>query len=179
MANIVYELMAKIGLDDREFQSGLKGAGSTLQSWGKSAGKVALAGAKVIGAGIAAGATAVSALTKQAVESYAEYEQLVGGVETLFGAGGLSLEEYAQSVGKTVDEVKGEYDSLIASQETVFNNASEAWKTAGLSASDYMNTAIGVSGACILAFLGSHFTEHSAVCRKRGRYGKHDYEDRK
>ena len=134
MANIVYELMAKIGLDDKEYKDKLTGAGNTLKSWGSKAGKLAVAGAKVIGAGIAAGAAGVATLTKQAVDSYSEYEQLVGGIETLFGAGGLSLEEYAQSVGKTVDEVKGEYDSLIASQETVFNNASEAWKTAGLSA---------------------------------------------
>lgn len=154
MADVVYELMAKIGLDDKEFNNGLKGAGNTLKSWGSTAGKVALTGAKVIGAGIAAGATAVVALTKSAVDGYAEYEQLVGGIETLFGAGGQSLEEYADSVGKTVDDVKDEYDRLVASQETVMDNASEAWKTAGLSASEYMDTAIGVSGALLKSLGG-------------------------
>jgi len=39
---------------------------------------------KFSAAAVAAGATAVAALTKSAVESYADYEQLVGGVETLF-----------------------------------------------------------------------------------------------
>lgn len=160
MADVVYELMAKIGLDDKEFNNGLKGAGNTLKSWGSTAGKVALTGAKVIGAGIAAGATAVAALTKSAVESYAEYEQLVGGVETLFGAGGLSLEEYAQSVGKSVDEVKGEYDSLMSAQETVMKNAGEAYKTAGLSANEYMETVTSFSASLIQSLGGD--TEKAA-----------------
>lgn len=46
------------------------------------------------------------------MSAYADYEQLVGGVKTLFGTEIESVEEYAKSVGKTVDEVKDEYDSL-------------------------------------------------------------------
>ena len=46
---------------------------------------------------------------KQAIESYADYEQLVGGVETLFGTGGKTIEEYAKSVGKPVKSIKKEY----------------------------------------------------------------------
>lgn len=161
MANIVYELMAKIGLDDKEYQDKLTGAGNTLKSWGSKAGKLAFAGAKVIGAGIAAGAAGVATLTKQAVESYAEYEQLVGGVETLFGAGGMSLEEYANSVGKTVDEVRGEYDSLMSAQKTVMKNAGEAYKTAGLSANEYMETVTSFSASLIQSLGGD--TEKAAA----------------
>lgn len=50
-------------------------------------------------------------------------QQSIGGIETLFGAGGRSIEEYAKSVGKSVDAVKDEYASLMQSQQTVFNNA--------------------------------------------------------
>ena len=57
--------------------------------------------------------TAGAAITKSAVEHYADYEQLVGGVETLFGAGGQSLGEYAKSVGKTTT------DCSIACDKTV------------------------------------------------------------
>lgn len=65
-------------------------------------------------------------------------QQSIGGIETLFGAGGRSIEEYAQSVGKSVDAVKDEYASLMQSQQTVFNNAAQAYRTVGLSANEYM-----------------------------------------
>lgn len=93
--------------------------------------------------------SAGAAITKSAVEHYADYEQLVGGVETLFGAGGQSLGEYAKSVGKTTTDAKEEYDSLMKAQETVLKNADDAYKTAGLSANEYMETVTGFSAALI------------------------------
>ena len=86
--------------------------------------------------------TAGAAIAKNAVEQYADYEQLVGGVETLFGAGGQSLEEYAKSVGKSTADAKKDYDSLMKAQDTVLKNADNAYKTAGLSANEYMETGI-------------------------------------
>lgn len=65
-------------------------------------------------------------------------QQSIGGIETLFGAGGRSIEEYAKSVGKSVDAVKDEYASLMQSQQTVFDNAAQAYRTVGLSANEYM-----------------------------------------
>ena len=49
------------------------------------------------GIGVAAGAIAVAVgkVVKDATSAYADFEQLSGGIETLFGAGGRSLEEYA------------------------------------------------------------------------------------
>jgi len=91
---------------------------------------------------------------KQAIMSYADYEQLVGGVETLFGAGGMTIEEYAKSVGKTVDEVKDEYDSLMTAQESVLANASQAFKTAGLSQNEYMETVTSFSASLISSLGG-------------------------
>ena len=64
-------------------------------------GSFALKCGQVIASGLAVGAAAIGALAKRAIDSYAEYEQLVGGIETLFGAGGKSLEQYAASVGKS------------------------------------------------------------------------------
>ena len=90
---------------------------------------------------------------KQAIASYGEYEQLVGGVQTLFGAGGKSIEDYAKSVGKTVDEVRTEYDNLMTSQQAVLDNASVAYATAGLSANAYMETVTSFS-ASLLQSLG-------------------------
>lgn len=116
-------------------------------------GKIGGVALKAGTAAVSASATAISFLTKSAVENYAEYEQLVGGVETLFGTGGKSLEEYAKSAGKTVNEVSAEYDKLMTSQQTVLTNAANAYKTAGLSANEYMDTVTSFS-ASLLQSLG-------------------------
>lgn len=65
---------------------------------------------------------------------------MAGGVETLFGAGGQSVEEYADTVGKSVAEVQEEYNALMEAQGEVFKNAAEGYKTAGLSENEYMET---------------------------------------
>lgn len=110
-------------------------------------GGVAAKAGKAIAAGLAAGATAVSVLAKQSLDSYADYEQLVGGVETLFGAGGKSVEGYAESVGKSVDEVRRTYNDLITAQEGVMEDAANAYKTAGMSANEYMETVTSFAAA--------------------------------
>lgn len=139
--------------------SAFSGEGESAgNSFGKSfsskAGAFLSGAAKTMAAGITAGAGAVAALTKSAVESYAEYEQLVGGVETLFGAQGMSLEDYAESVGKTTGEVKEQYDSLMSAQNTVMKDAAEAYKTAGLSANEYMETVTSFSASLIQSLGG-------------------------
>lgn len=126
-----------------------------------SLGSIAEAGMKVVKglaltttAAVTAAGAAIGALTKSAIEGYADYEQLVGGVETLFGAGGQSLEDYAASVGKTVDGVRAEYEMLSAAQEEVLANADNAFRTAGMSANDYMETVTSFSAALIQSLGG-------------------------
>lgn len=76
---------------------------------------------KGLAVGIGAAATAVGALVTNAVKTYADFEQFEGGVDTLF---------------------KG-------SAQTVKNYANDAFKTAGLSANDYMNTVTSFSASLI------------------------------
>lgn len=123
-----------------------KSAGSKIAA---ALGKVGAAVGKASLAVAGAAAAGAAALAKGAVESYGDYEQLVGGVETLFGTGGKNLEEYAESVGKTVSEVSAEYDKLMTSQQTVLTNAANAYKTAGLSANEYMDTVTGFSASLL------------------------------
>ena len=89
-----------------DFQEGTEKTGSKAKSILKG-----------IGVGAAAAATAAAAMAvsvaKAAVEGYANYEQLVGGVETLFKDSADQVQKYA----------------------------SEAYKTAGLSANAYMEQA--------------------------------------
>ena len=152
------DLIAKIKMDLAEYEEGLDKAKSSAEKSGSSIsgafGKVAsgvgtamATAAKATAVAVGAAVTGIATLTTKAVQSYADYEQLVGGVETLFGAGGQSLEQYAESVGTTVDEAKESYDSLMNAQETVLKNADNAYKTAGLSANEYMETVTGMAAA--------------------------------
>lgn len=154
----VLDLYAKISLDKSEYDKGLDEASNESKSFGsKLAGGLGSAVktvAKVGAAAVAAGASAAATITKQAVSSFADYEQLVGGVETLFGAGGKSLEEYAASVGKTTDQAKEEYQKLMATQAKVVANSEKAFQTAGLSSNQYMETVTGFS-ASLISSLGN------------------------
>ncbi|NFH81718.1 phage tail tape measure protein [Clostridium botulinum] len=139
-------------VDSSGAENGVKSLGK-LGGMASNALGVATKAAAGMAVGIAAATGAVVALTKASIEQYAQYEQLVGGVETLFGAGGASLQEYAAQQGKTMDEVKDKYNELAKGQNTVFKNADQAYKTAGLSANEYMSTITGFS-ASLLQGLG-------------------------
>ena len=89
--------------------------GSVLKGVGAAMGAVALA----------AGAAAVK-LGKEVISAYADFEQLVGGVDTLFGD----------------------------ASQTVQNYAANAFKTAGMSANKYMETVTGFSASLIQSLGG-------------------------
>ena len=122
----LFELFVKIGADTTEANKGIdevgqktSGLGEKLKSGLATAGKAAVAG-------VAAGATAIGALGTKAVAAYADYEQLVGGVETLFKD----------------------------SQDQVMDYANNAYKTAGLSANEYMETVTSFSAALLQSLDG-------------------------
>ncbi len=111
--------------------------GGEASSAGESAGT--LLGTKLVGTlKKAIAAAGIGKVISDSLNLGGALQQSIGGIETLFGAGGRSIEEYAQSVGKSVDAVKDEYASLMQSQQTVFNNAAQAYRTVGLSANEYM-----------------------------------------
>lgn len=136
----VFDLCAKISLDKSEYEKGLNDAkkstggflgvfgkvGTVASAVGKGVFTVAENVAKVSVAATTAGAVAVSALTTLAVNSYADYEQLVGGVETLYKDSADKVQEYAAI----------------------------AYKTAGLSANDYMETATSFAAALVSSLAG-------------------------
>lgn len=107
----------KIGtdLDDSGFKSGLSKLGSVA--------KGALTG---VTAGVGAASAAIGALSTQALNAYASYEQLVGGVETLFKDSADTIQEYAAN----------------------------AYKTAGVSANSYMEQATAFSASLIQSLGG-------------------------
>ena len=85
-----------------------------------------MAGIKGLGKAISSVGSAFINVGKQAVQSYAQYEQLVGGVETLFGESSAKVQEYA----------------------------SNAYKTSGMSANQYMETVTSFSASLISSLDG-------------------------
>lgn len=117
--------------------------------------KIAAISFKTLLASVTAIAAGIGVITKQAVAAFADYEQLVGGVETLFGAkGAKNIEEYAKIVGKSVSSVEKEYGNLMKAEKLVLDNANNAYKTAGLSANDYMSTVTTFSASLIKSLDG-------------------------
>ncbi len=93
--------------------------------------------------------SAVLNVGKQAIEAYSAFEQAKGGIDTLFGNGDLTIEEYAAKMGKSVDQVRDKYNQLTDAQNTMLAYANNAFQTAQMSANDYMQTATGFAASLI------------------------------
>ena len=120
----LFELFVKIGVEDQasnQISKITQGLGNGLKT-----------AAKVGTAAVGAAAAGITALTTAAVNNYAEYEQLVGGVETLFKDSAGKVQEYAAN----------------------------AYKTAGMSANEYMSTVTSFSASLIQSLGGD--TEEAA-----------------
>ena len=144
-----FTLAAKLTLDSGDFERDLGKQEGVFKKFGDGLGNAMKTAGKVVAAGVAAATTGVVALTKTAVESYANYEQLVGGVETLFGTGGKNLEDYAKSVGKSVKDAKGKFNDLKRAENSALAGAKNAYKTAGLSMNQYMETVTSFAASLV------------------------------
>lgn len=102
----------------------------------------------------AAGGALVN-LGKQAIAGYAETEQLLGGVETLYGQKYKSAEEYAEKTGSTLEFAMSVFDKYSEREQTILDNAKNAYKTAGMSANEYMETVNGFA-ASLTSSLGKY-----------------------
>ncbi len=122
----LFNLWARISLDTSDYDKGLDEASEKTDSFGSKLKSGLGAAAKIGAAAIGAAGAAITALTKSSVTEYSEYEQLVGGVETLF---------------KT-------------SSDTIMGYAANAYKTAGLSANEYMETVTSFSASLLQSLDG-------------------------
>lgn len=123
----IFKILGTIALSGQgKFNDDIDSASEKGKKLSNILGKGLAKAAKVGVAAVGAAATAVGALMKSSISDYAEYEQLVGGVETLFKD----------------------------SSGTVMKYADNAYKTAGLSANEYMNTITSFS-ASLLQSLGN------------------------
>lgn len=122
----LFNLVARITLDSSGYKKQLGEAEKETSSFGSKVKSGLKATAGVIGAGITAAGAAVVALGKKSIDAYANYEQLVGGVETLFKDSAGIVQEYAAN----------------------------AYKTAGLSANQYMETVTSFSASLLQSLDG-------------------------
>ena len=149
----VFELMATLSLNSRAYEEGLNNAESRGDKSSSSlVSKFSGATKKVAGflAGTAGAAvTAVAGITTASVKGYATYEQLLGGVQKLYGAAGMSLEQYAKTVGESTSQASKKYNELTKAQTLVMKNAQNAFATAGMSANEYLDTATQFSASLV------------------------------
>lgn len=166
------DLFVKIGVDDQ--------ASSQISKITSGLGKGLATAAKIGTAAVGAAAAGITALTTAAVNNYAEYEQLVGGVETLFSKSESAADSFANSIKNDAEAIKEfqrannlAVDGILGPQtmaaiEAAYGNVQEvstkaadmvmeyaanAYKTAGLSANEYMETVTSFS-ASLLQSLG-------------------------
>lgn len=112
----VFDLSAKITLDSKEYEKGLNDASSKFSKFGdglkSAAGKVGdvLAGVgKAAAVGIGAASTAFTALAKQSLDIYANFEQLEGGTKLMFGSAADYIIQRSEEAYKTVQLSQNEY----------------------------------------------------------------------
>lgn len=154
MSAPIFELFAKLSLDANGFEEDLEKKKEGASKFASSFGNAFKTMAKVGATAFTAVSGAIAKFGMDAVNSYAEYEQLVGGVQKLYGNAGKSLEDYAQSTGQSVEKAKSEWQKLETAQNTVVQNAQNAFLTAGMSMNQYMQTATGLSGSLIKSLNG-------------------------
>ena len=133
----VFELVATLTLNKSSYEEGLKDAQEdatdTSSGIGALFSKAGLSMAVVGATAVAVGKKAVDAvvdITEQSVSAYSSYEQLTGGVKKLFGT----------------------------SADEIMNLAQNAYKTAGMSANEYMDTVTSFS-ASLISSLGGNTKE--------------------
>lgn len=155
MQNELRDTASELQDMDGEMDDGAKKAlsfGDVLKA--NLASDVIISGVKAMASAIKEVGAALVDLGKQSIEGYAQYEQLIGGVQTLFNETDLSLEDYASSVRKSTSEVQAEWSQLTAGGRMVANNAEEAFRTVGLSANEYMETVTSFSASLIQSLGG-------------------------
>ena len=137
----IFNLYAKLSLNTDDYEKGVekaKGGASSLMDVfsGTLLGNVVSDGLRTVANGITEiGKTAANmavSIGKASLDSYADYEQLVGGVETLYKDSAATIEKYAQA----------------------------AYKNVGLSANDYMDTATSFAASLVSSLSGD--TEKAA-----------------
>lgn len=121
---------------------------------------------KIIGKGIVAGTTVamagITALVKKSVEAYAEFEQLNGGLEALFGKGSANMQrvtKMSEDAYKNLTMSQNQYLSAFEKSYSIINNG--IGKNAD--AIEYTNKMLAISSDLYNTYGGTVETYQSAI----------------
>jgi len=135
----LFELFARIILDTSDYDDNLDEASRNTESFADKLKNGLSTAAKVGAAALTAAASGVAALTKSSIDQYAEYEQLVGGVDTLFKDASDTIQQYAsnayESAGLPANVYVGQATAFSASLIQSLGGDTQA-------AAEYANQAI-------------------------------------
>jgi len=122
----IMTLAAKLTLDDSGYRSGLSAAESAGQKLAGKMSAMTVAVGNIMSDLIKQGFNTVKNMVGGAIDAFADYEQLVGGVETLFKTSSNRVMQYAK----------------------------ESFRTTGLSANQYMETVTSFSASLLQGLKG-------------------------
>ena len=119
-------LVAKLTLDDSSYKKGISSAESQAQNFTKHLSALTVAAGNIISDVAMKGISSITGAIQGAMDGYANYQQLIGGVQTLFQTSANRVAEYAK----------------------------KSFKTTGLSANDYMETVTSFSASLLQGLNG-------------------------
>ena len=119
-------IAAKLVLDDSGFRSGINAAESQGRGLTKSLSAMTVAAGNIMADVLKKTVSTVKNIVGESIGAYADYQQLIGGVETLFKTSAGQVEAYAK----------------------------QSFRTTGLSANDYMETVTGFSASLLQGLKG-------------------------
>ena len=120
-------LMAKIQLDSSGFEKGVRHAESMGQQLTGKISAMTVAAGQLVADLVRKGISGIEGVSGGAIDGYADYQQLIGGVETLFKGSADKVAKYAK----------------------------QSFKTTGLSANDYMETVTSFSASLLQGLKGN------------------------
>lgn len=156
----LFELFATLTIDTSEFEKGVKSAQKEVKGFSKLSamsasdasqkleklGKKAISIGKTVAVGATAIFSAVGAFAKKSLDEYADREQLVGGVETLFKDAAGTVERYARTAYKTAGMSANQYMETVTSfsarlMQGLGGDTKEAAEMANLAITDMSDNA--------------------------------------
>lgn len=115
MATNVFDLFARISLDSSGYEKGLAGAGSAFSKAADGIKSTISTISTVSAAAVSAVAAGIGTIAEKSLNSYTSYEQLVGGVETLFKDSADKVQQYADNAYKTAGMSANQYMEQLTS----------------------------------------------------------------
>ena len=122
----IFELAATIKLDSSSFEKGLKKSEQSANRFAEGLSATTVAAGQIMADVARKAVSSISNIVGGAIDEFADYEQLIGGVNKIFGE----------------------------SADTIIKNSEQAYKTAGISANNYMQTVTSFSASLVSSLGG-------------------------